>query len=253
MLSSLKILTIISITFLFVFFYIPLIEMFIYSLKSENPIENYVSILKNPLYIRIIGYSLLISFLTTIISLIISYPIAYYLAFIINEKFKSIILIAFIAPFWVNFLLRTYALYNVLYMIGIINNFIALLIGMVYDYYPYMLLSIYAALSKISKSILDASYLFGATPFQRFTKIILPLSMPGIIAGSIFVSLTTMTEFVVPSMLGGVEGYTIGYLIWDLFLKYRNWFKGSALSIIIISIALIISLFYSRKAKVVLI
>jgi ABC-type spermidine/putrescine transport system, permease component I len=200
--------------------------MFIYSLKSENPIENYVSILKNPLYIRIIGYSLLISFLTTIISLIISYPIAYYLAFIINEKFKSIILIAFIAPFWVNFLLRTYALYNVLYMIGIINNFIALLIGMVYDYYPYMLLSIYAALSKISKSILDASYLFGATPFQRFTKIILPLSMPGIIAGSIFVSLTTMTEFVVPSMLGGVEGYTVGYLIWDLFLKYRNWFKG---------------------------
>ncbi|MEM2416707.1 MAG: ABC transporter permease [Nitrososphaerota archaeon] len=227
--------------------------MFIYSLKSENPIENYVSILKNPLYIRIIGYSLLISFLTTIISLLISYPIAYYLAFIVNEKFKSIILIAFIAPFWVNFLLRTYALYNVLYMIGIINNFIALLIGMVYDYYPYMLLSIYAALSKISKSILDASFLFGASPFQRFTKIILPLSTPGIIAGSIFVSLTTMTEFVVPSMLGGIEGYTVGYLIWDLFLKYRNWFKGSALSIIIIFIALIISLFYSRKAKVVLI
>lgn len=227
--------------------------MFIYSLKSENPIENYVSILKNPLYIRIIGYSLLISFLTTVISLLISYPIAYYLAFIVNEKFKSIILIAFIAPFWVNFLLRTYALYNVLYMIGIINNFIALLIGMVYDYYPYMLLSIYAALSKISKSILDASFLFGASPFQRFTKIILPLSTPGIIAGSIFVSLTTMTEFVVPSMLGGVEGYTVGYLIWDLFLKYRNWFKGSALSIIIIFIALIISLFYSRKAKVILI
>ncbi|MEM1575337.1 MAG: ABC transporter permease [Nitrososphaerota archaeon] len=253
MFSSLKLLTTISIIFLFVFFYIPLIGMFIYSLKSENPIENYVSILKNPLYIRIIGYSLLISFLTTIISLLISYPIAYYLAFIVNEKFKSIILIAFIAPFWVNFLLRTYALYNVLYMIGIINNFIALLIGMVYDYYPYMLLSIYAALSKISKSILDASFLFGASPFQRFTKIILPLSTPGIIAGSIFVSLTTMTEFVVPSMLGGIEGYTVGYLIWDLFLKYRNWFKGSALSIIIIFIALIISLFYSRKAKVVLI
>ncbi|MEM2119790.1 MAG: ABC transporter permease, partial [Archaeoglobaceae archaeon] len=130
---------------------------------------------------------------------------------------------------------------------GLMFTFTAVVIGMVYDYFPFMVLPLYASLEKLKRSQLEASYILGASPLKTFLKVTLPHSKPGIVAGIMLVFIPSFGEFVVPSMLGGTY-VTIGTLTWDLFLRYHDWWRGSAISVIYMAIVLIAIAIYMKKA-----
>ena len=146
---------------------------------------------------------------------------------------------AFNVPMLVNLLLKTYALLSILQPLGLAYSFKGLMVGMVYEYLPLMLMPIYASMARVNPRLLEAAEVLGARPLAKLVKVVLPISPPGIASGAVLVYLTSFADFVIPAMLGGVEGYTIGYLIWDLFLKYRNWEAGSALSFLVTSLAVL--------------
>ena len=162
----------------------------------------------------------------------------------------------FIIPFWVSFLLRTYALMTILDVNGIINvallslglisqplnlmyNIQAVLLGMIYNYLPFMILPLYASMEKLDQSLLEAAGSLGAGPA-------LPLTMSGIGAGSILVFVPSVGEFIIPQLLGGTESFMIGNLVWTLFLKARNLWFGSAVSIVLIALVVLMVGLYMK-------
>lgn len=229
----LSLLSSLPLLYVLVTFYLPLILMFAESLRSGGP-ALYASVLANTDYVSIMLYSAGVALATTLATLLVAAPAAYYIAFMVEgDEAKNRLLVAFTVPMLVNFLLRAYALMNIFSLIGLANTLTGMVIGMVYEYLPYMLLPIYSTFERIEKRLLEAAETLGARPWQTTIRITLPLAAPGIAAGVILVFLMSLTEFVVPAMLGGVYGYTVGYLIWDLFLKYRNWAVGSALAFLV--------------------
>ncbi|MCS7121154.1 MAG: ABC transporter permease [Archaeoglobaceae archaeon] len=235
-----------AIAYLLVLFYLPFLIVIFYSFgfPNEFTVGNY-EIVTNPIFLKVFLNSLLIAALTTVICLILAYPVAYYIA--LKSEKKNLLLMLVILPFWINFLLRTYALMTILSPLGMMFTFQAVIIGMVYDYLPFMILPLYASLEKINRSQLEASYAFGATPLKTFLKVTLPLSKPGIVAGVILVFVPSLGEFVVPAMLGGTVA-TVGTLTWDLFLRYHDWWRGSALSVIYIAIVFFSLYLYIKRA-----
>ena len=244
-----------SLAFLAVFFYTPFIIVLLYSIGvvgidgvvSLTPTFKYFIEALNPLYLRVILNSLYLAALTTISCLAIAYPAAYYIALKASYRLRSLLIVAVILPYWISFLLRTYALMTILSSLNMLFTYQAVIIGMIYDYLPFMILPLYVNLEKLDKSLLEASYTLGANPIKTFFKVTLPLSMQGIVAGCILVFVPATGEFIVPYMLGGVSVTTIGTLTWDLFLKFHNWWRGAALSIIYISIVFTILVIYVRK------
>ncbi len=247
-----------SLVYLAVFFYAPLAFLFYQSITSKAggfTLSNYVHVLTSGPYLRVTGYSLLISLTTTVATLVLAYPVSYYLSFVASRREKGLLVVALVAPFWVDFLLRAYALRVFLDPVNrllpgplrVELGFRALILGMVYDYLPYMLLPIYAAMEKIPRNLVDAAGTLGAPSHRRLLDIVLPLSLPGVVAGTVLVSLMSFTEFVIPAILGGTEGYTVGYLIYDLFLKYRDYWRGSALTIFVTVTALLAAVVAVRK------
>lgn len=236
-----------AIAYLLVLFYIPFLIVMLYSLgyPKSLTLEYYIKTLTSPIFLKVFINSLIIAVLTTVICLVLAYPVAYYIAS--KSERKNLLLVLVILPFWINFLLRTYALMTILAPLGIMFSFTAVIVGMVYDYLPFMILPLYASLEKISRSQIEASYTFGATPLQTFLRITLPLSKPGIVAGIILVFVPSLGEFVVPAMLGGTVA-TIGTLTWDLFLRYHDWWRGSAISVIYMTLVFFSMLFYVKKA-----
>lgn len=235
-----------SIAFLFVFFYLPFAIVLLYAFGFPEFSFKHFSDVLNPIYGRYLLNSVIIAVLTTAICLIISYPVAYYIA-IKAGKWREILLVAVILPFWISFLLRTYALMTILSKLGLMFTFTAVIIGMVYDYLPFMILPLYTAMARMNVSTIEASYILGAGPFKTFLKVILPLSKHGMVAGVFLVFAPALGEFVVPAMLGGVSVSTLGTLTWELFIKYHNWWKGSALSVIYIAVVLIFTVLYIKK------
>jgi spermidine/putrescine transport system permease protein len=196
--------------------------------------------------------SLLMAFGTTAACLLLGYPLSYYIA-VKGGRRKETLMLLVIIPFWVSFLLRTYALMTILDVNGIINavllglglvskplnlmyNMQAVLLGMIYNYLPFMILPLYASMEKLDKSLLEAAGSLGAGPGRSFLHVTLPLTMSGIGAGSILVFVPAVGEFIIPQLLGGTESFMIGNLIWTLFLKARNLWFGSAVSIILIAL-----------------
>ena len=244
-----------SLVFLAVFFYIPFIITLLYSIGvigpsriiNMTPTLNYFIDALNPLYLRVILNSLYLATVTAISCLIIAYPVAYYIALKASYRLRSLLMIAVILPYWISFLLRTYALMTMLSSLNMLFTYHAVVIGMIYDYLPFMILPLYVNLEKLDKSLLEASYTLGASPIKTFFRVTLPLSLEGIIAGCILVFVPATGEFIVPYMLGGVSVTTIGTLTWDLFLKFHNWWRGAALSIIYIFIILVMLIVYVRK------
>ncbi|MGB9708488.1 MAG: ABC transporter permease [Infirmifilum sp.] len=227
-------------------FYVPIILMALESLKAGG-IQVYTSVLTNKDFTSIILYSAAIAFITTLITLVLAFPAAYYLSFgVENPQTKNKFLVAFTVPMLINFLLRAYALMNILSLVNLTNTIQGMIIGMVYEFLPFMLLPIYSTLERIERRFLEAAETLGAKPWQAVLRITLPLATPGIASGVILVFLMAFTEFVVPGLLGGVYGYTVGYLIWDLFLKYRNWPVGSALAFIVTLTSIFAVYFYTR-------
>jgi spermidine/putrescine transport system permease protein len=206
-----------------------------------------------PVYLKAMTRSMIYAGSSTIICLILAYPLALILSK--NNSSKSSILFLFILPMWMNFLLRTYAWMSLLetnngflntllkYIhlptIQIMNTKYAIILGMVYNFLPFMVLPIYNVLVKIDKSVLEAASDLGANSLLRFRKVILPLSIPGIVSGISMVFMPAVTSFVIPNLLGGGKINLIGNLIEQQFMQSYNWYFGSSLSLILMIIILI--------------
>ncbi|MGQ9610523.1 MAG: ABC transporter permease [bacterium] len=232
-------------------------------LKSIT-LGNYLSAL-NPVYLEAIVRSFWMAMANTLICLVIGYPVAYYISHR-SIRVKNILLILTILPFWTNFLVRTYAWMVILRGEGLINTILiklglineplqllftsgAVLTGLVYGYLPFMILPLYASIEKVNPSLLEAAYDLGANRIQTFLRVMLPLTYPGIIAGSILVFVPSLGAFVTPDLLGGAKVIMIGNLIQNQFLKVRNYPFGSALSFILMGVVLILLFFYVKLGE----
>ena len=198
--------------------------------------------------------------LGTFLCLLVAYPLAYFLALRVGQKFKLILLVLVIVPFWTSLLVRTYAwifilggrgIPTLLEFIGfedvsLINTQGAVLIGIVYGYLPLMVFPIFVSLEKLDRRLLEASNDLGASPLKTFWQVTLPLSMPGIATGCMLVFILLMGEFLIPAFLGGGKVYFIGNALVDLFLQSRNWPFGAAISVTLVAIMLITVTFYMR-------
>lgn len=208
----------------------------------------------------ILIYSLKLALECTVICLILAYPAAYFIADR-NSKYSNIIIVLFIIPMWMNFLLRTIAWMSILEDNGLTNqirlmlgmerasylyNDTAVLLGMVYNFLPFMVFPIYTSLSKMDYKLIEASYDLGASPTRTFLKVVLPTSIPGIISGITMVFMPSVTTFFLPRILGGGNTMMFGDLIENKFLTEGNWNVGSALSLIMM-VLILLSLTVLRK------
>lgn len=264
-----------SLVYLFwglVFIVLPLFLILAHSLSANTDLSDFAFTLDNfsrffePLYLKILVMSLVLAGVSTIFCLLIGYPVAYIISRM-NEKLRNNMILIFIIPMWMNFLLRTYAWLTLLGNKGLINKFIgifglgpwdlmynskAIMIGMVYNFLPFMVLPIYTVLLKMDHKLIEAAKDLGANDFEVFTKVIFPLSLPGIYTGITMVFIPAISTFVVPNLLGGNNFYLIGNLIEKQFTFTGDWGFGSAISMILILIMLLILVLpklFNKKIK----
>ncbi|MCB0080936.1 MAG: ABC transporter permease [Caldilineaceae bacterium] len=258
--------------YLVLFFVFPLLIVFVYSflkrgvygqLVWEFNVLNYVRVF-DTLYLSILWRSFVLALLNTLVCLVLAYPFAYYIARVENARTRNLLLVLIMVPFWTNFLIRTYAWRVILANDGPINlillntglisqplqliftNF-AVVVGLVYGYLPFMVLPLYAAIERIDFSLMEAASDLYANGWQAFRKVLFPLSMPGVIAGSILVFIPSLGAFVTPDLLGGAKTVMIGNLIQGQFLTSRDWPFGSAFSVLLMLMVLGATLIYFRK------
>ena len=240
------------------FILIPLLIVLFFSFTIETPdgysfsVENYTRLM-NSQYAHIFYKSIQLAGLTTVACLILGYPVAYIISKISPSR-RNLVIMLFIVPMWMNFLLRTYAWLPILGKNGFVNNFLAnfgigpiqflyndgaVLLGMVYNFLPFMVLPIFTILSKMDQSLIDAASDLGATRKQIFTKVVFPLSLPGVISGITMVFMPAVSTFVISSLLGGGQYMLLGNLIEQQFTTMGNRNFGSAISIIMMIVILI--------------
>ncbi|GAA0704012.1 ABC transporter permease [Paraclostridium ghonii] len=240
------------------FIVIPLILVLFFSFTVENgdklvfSLENYKRLI-NPIYLKVFLRSIILAGTSTIICLLVGYPVAYIISKAHISKRNTLILL-FILPMWMNFLLRTYAWVAILGKNGILNSFLglfgiepvallytnfAILLGMVYNFLPFMVLPIYTSLSKMDNDLINAARDLGANSFQVFTKVIFPLSLPGVISGITMVFMPAVTTFAISRLLGGGKFMLLGDLIEQQFTVVGDWNFGSAISIFMMIVILI--------------
>jgi spermidine/putrescine transport system permease protein len=221
----------------------------------------------DPLYAGILGRSLSLAFNTTVLVILLAYPLAYFIARS-QPKRRNTYLFLVLIPLWTNFVIRVYAWMMLLRKEGVINlvlgsaaHFLhipfqplemlytpgAVLVGMVYEFLPFMILPIYTSLEKIDSSLFEAAADLGANAFRTFLRVTLPLSMPGVVAGTILVFIPVMGTFIVSDILGGRQVILIGNLIQRQFLDARDPSFGSAASLLLMVLTLIVTYFYTRK------
>ena len=249
------------IVWMVIFIVLPFLLVLLYSItaKSSNDItaiqftlDNFKKFF-NPLYTNILWDSIFLAAVSTALCLLIGYPAAYIISNA-NLSKKNTMLFLCILPMWMNMLLRTYAWMTILGNNGVINNFLsfiglpkvtllytrgATVMGMVYNFLPFMVLPIYTALNKMDKGILEAADDLGATWYIKFKRVIFPLSMPGVVSGIIMVFMPAVSTFIIPQLLGGNKSMMIGNLIEKLFILNGDWNFGSAISMIMMVIILI--------------
>jgi spermidine/putrescine transport system permease protein len=202
--------------------------------------NNFISFFSSPTTITTVIVSILIALATTFLCLLLAYPVAYILASTKLNRGGTLLLL-FIMPMWINFVLRAMAMKDLLTLIGVFgfNNYLNTIIGMVYDYLPFMVLPLYTVLSKMDKSLVEASKDLGATGWQTFKKVTFPLSMPGIASGVTMVFMPTMTCYVISDTFGNGLVTIIGKLIDEQFTTFQNWNLGSAIAVVLLAIMLI--------------
>ena len=248
----------------------------IYSISLENYTRllgystdcgNGASACFNPLYMQILWRSLTLAFNTTVIVILMAYPLAYFIARA-QPRRRNTFLFLVLIPLWTNFVIRVYAWMMLLRKEGAINLMIgtvahwlhipfqplellytpgAVLVGMVYEFLPFMILPIYTSLEKIDTSLYEAAADLGANAVKTFLRVTLPLSMPGVVAGTILVFIPVMGTFIVSDILGGRQVILVGNLIQRQFLDARDPTFGSAASLILMVLTLIVTYFYTRK------
>lgn len=221
----------------------------------------------DPLYVNILVRSLTLAFNTTLVVITLAYPLAYFIARA-HPKRRNLFLFMVLIPLWTNFVIRVYAWMMLLRKEGAINIVIgwiadlfnmpftplemlytpgAVLVGMVYEFLPFMILPIYTSLEKIDNSLYEAAADLGANKLKTLLRVTLPLSMPGVVAGTILVFIPVMGTFVVSDILGGRQVILVGNLIQRQFLDARDPTFGSAASLILMVMTLIVTYFYTRK------
>jgi len=245
-------------TWLLVFVIVPIVLIFLYSVNvfttngtTGFSLENYKSFF-DVIYMKIFAYSLWIALLSTVFCLGFGYPVAYILAKREKERLakgkkSSTMFMLFVMPMWMNMMLRTYSWLTILESNGLLNTILgffglpevnilyttsAVVLGMVYDFIPFMILPLYSVLVKIDNSIKEAAEDLGASPFKVFFKVTLPLSLPGVVSGITMVFLPSITTFYISNIFGGGQIMLIGNLIEQQFLVANNWNFGSAISIV---------------------
>ncbi|WP_233451755.1 ABC transporter permease [Rubrobacter xylanophilus] len=253
------------------FFLAPLLLILAYSFGTSgvyggitlgfNP-TNYLKVF-DPLYLEIVVRTLVIAVTNTLLCLLIGYPLAYFIAFR-GGRWKSTLILLVMIPFWTSLLLRAYAWVVILSGNGLANRLLqflgltdeplnlifttkAVMMGMVYSYLPFMILPLYAALEKFDVRLKEAAHDLGAGRWSTFWRVTFPLSMPGVIAGSILVFIPSAGEFVIPNLLGGARTVMMGNLIQQQFLNARDWAFGSALAVMLAALLLAAILFYVRR------
>ena len=217
--------------------------------------SNYAFLATDPLYFETFLSSIKYALITTVVCLIIAYPFAYFLARS-PAHLQPMLLMLIMLPFWTSFLIRIYAwktllvsdgvFSNIFMSLGIIdtplqimNTSTSLLIGMVYSYLPFMILPLYANLSRLDMRYLEAAADLGASPFKTFWLITVPLSKAGIIAGSMLVFIPSVGEYVIPELLGGADTLMIGRVLWDEFFSNNDWSMASAVAVVMILLILL--------------
>ncbi len=231
------------------FVVIPLLVIVYYAFTNDEGGFTFANLgqIVTPENLKALGISLLLSFLSTVVCLLLAYPLAMILS-AKNMNQSSFIVLIFILPMWMNFLLRTMAWQTLLEKTGVINSVLgflhlplldiintpyAIVLGMVYNFLPFMVLPIYNVLIKIDKDVVNAARDLGANPAQTFLKITLPLSIPGVISGITMVFVPALTTFVISDLLGGGKILLIGNVIEQSFKQNSNWHVGSSLSLVL--------------------
>ena len=265
---------------LLVFFVVPLGFLFVMSFSEKAVVNgemsitdydyltgfaNYLRSLES-LYVQIMWKSIWVSALATVLCLVTAYPIAFGVCFA-PERWKPILLLFVVLPFWINLLIRTYALIAVFRTQGYVNvalgvvglgpydmlyNNFAVIFGLVYVYMPFMVLPLYATIERLDKSFLEASLDLGASQFSTFVKVTIPLTMPGIVTGIILVFIPCLGSFLTPDLLGGANAVMIGNVIERQFKAANDWPFGSALSFMLMYAtfgALMLRAFLASRSK----
>ena len=233
---------------------------------SQLSFDNFFYLTQDSLYIKAYISSVTIAFFSTLLTLLVGYPIAYAMAQA-PRTIRPTLLMLVILPFWTSFLIRVYAwiailkpegfLNQVLLYLGVIhepliilNTNVAVYIGIVYSYLPFMVLPLYSTLEKLDGTLIEAAEDLGCTRFQAFWKVTFPLSIPGVIAGFLLVFIPATGEFVIPDLLGGSETLMIGKTLWAEFFSNRDWPVSSAVAIVLLLVLVIpIALFQNAQAK----
>ena len=223
-------------------------------------LSNFTRFFSDSVYTDVLYRSLYVALITTLICLLIGYPAAYIIA-MAKPKHKAALVLLITFPTWINMLVRTYAWLGILQDNGIINSFLglfgiepiqmiytnfAVILGMVYNFVPFMILQIYSALDKMDKSYLEAASDLGANRVQSFLRVTFPMSLPGVISGITLVFPPAVSSFFIPKLLGGGQFVLIGNVIETQFLTAGDWGFGSAISLIM-AIIIMISLYITRR------
>ncbi len=256
---------------LFFFFVLPLLIVMLYSFATPGPTGNviwqfnfdsYITLVGKDLYFNAYYRSLWVGIQTTVICLLVGYPLALYMT-LAEPKQRNLLLFLVLIPFWTNFLVRTYAWMIILSNNGLINDLLqmlgfakqllypsagAVLVGLIYGNLPFMVLPLYASLARFDFTLMEASADLGAGRWRSFWRIMFPLTVPGVVAGSVLVFIPTVGQFVVSDLLGGSKVDLLGNLLQRLFTRSNppNWPLGSALALVFMFVLTVIVIIYFR-------
>ena len=269
--------------FLGIFFLIPLVTIAVYSFLTPGlygGVEwsfyhwNYgrifgwadgITEVFEPVYLQILGRSLMLAVLTVILCLLLCYPVAFWVAGL-PQKWRMFFLFLITLPFFASLIVRLYAWLLILKPSGLLNTALmsvglisepldilytptAVVLGMVYIFLPFMFLPLFSSIDTLDHALVEASSDLGAKPWQTFFKVVLPMTLPGIIGGSIIVFIPAVGNFIVPDVLGGAKGLMTGNLIEQQFLSSRNWPFGSALAMVIMAVVLVVLVVFGSRAR----
>ena len=232
------------------------------ALQIKLLIGSYVYLFNEPLYVSAWIYSIKVAFFSTILCLMLGYPMAYAISRA-TPTYRNVFLLLIILPFWTSFLLRVYAWIGLLKTDGVINNVLqffgiiteplammntsfAVYIGIVYSYLPFMILPLYSNLEKHDNTLLEAAQDLGAGPIKSFVRVTLPLSFPGVVAGSLLVFIPAVGEYVIPSLLGRTDQLMVAKLLSDEFFLNRDWPRASAVAIAMLLLLVVPIMIFQR-------
>ncbi|WP_353172794.1 ABC transporter permease subunit [Paracandidimonas soli] len=246
--------------------YTPLAELKDETLSIALNLRGYALLFSDSLYIATYLNSVKMAAVTTLCCILIGYPLAYYIARS-KPSIRPLLLLGVILPFWTSLLLRVYAWVGILRNDGLLNKLLsslglisapleiyrtdlAVYIGLVYAYLPFFVLPLYATLVKLDLRLLEAAYDLGAKPWRAFAQVVLPLSMPGVIAGSLLVFIPAVGEYVIPEMLGGADTLMMGRVMWTEFFNNADWPMAAAVTCVMVMLLLVpLALFQYNQVK----